>query len=209
MTGTTTQRTAEWFAARVGCLTASRAAAAINRTKAGKPTADYARMLDEIIVERLTGEPAEHFETPAMRWGTEHEDEAREAYEVATGELVEQTGFVPHPSIEYLGASPDGLIGDDGLLEIKCPSTLTHIQRVRAGVVPEEYKPQMLVQLLCTGRRWVDFVDFDPRIPQQYASKRLLIVRYEPTAEELSSALVRCEQFLADVDEAMAFFEEE
>ena len=209
MQATNTQRTAEWFAARVGCLTASRAAAAIERTKAGKPTAKYAAMLDEIIVERLTGEPAEHFETPAMRWGTEHEDEAREAYELATGELVEQTGFVPHPSIEYLGASPDGLIGDDGLLEIKCPNTLTHIQRVRAGVVPDEYKPQMLVQLLCTGRKWVDFVDFDPRIPAQYASKRLLIVRYEPTAEELETASIRCQEFLAEVDAAMAFFEEE
>ena len=106
------------------------------------------------------------------------------------------------------GASPDGLIGDDGLLEIKCPNTLTHIQRVRAGVVPDEYKPQMLVQLLCTGRKWVDFVDYDPRIPAQYASKRLLIVRYEPTAEELETASLRCQEFLAEVDAAMAFFEE-
>jgi exodeoxyribonuclease (lambda-induced) len=209
MQATNTQRTAEWFAARVGCLTASRAAAAINRTKAGKPTADYAKMIDEILVERLTGQPAEHFETPAMRWGTEHEDEAREEYELATGEFVQQTGFVPHPSIAYLGASPDGLVGEDGLIEIKCPSSLTHIQRVRAGVVPDEYKPQMLVQLLCTGRKWVDFVDYDPRLPAPYASRRLFIVRFEPTAEELDDARAKCEDFLENVDQAMKFFAEE
>ena len=91
-------------------------------------------------------------------------------------------------------------MGEDGLLEIKCPySTNVHLQRVAAGVVPEEYKPQMLVQLLCTGRKWVDFVSYDPRLSGAWSPAKLFIVRYEPTQDELNTALEQCETFLAEV----------
>lgn len=109
-------------------------------------------------------------------------------------------GFIPHPTIEFFGASPDGLVGEDGLLEIKCPySTNVHLQRVAAGIVPEEYKPQMLVQLLCTGRKWVDFVSYDPRLSGAWSPAMLFIARYEPTQDELNTALEQCETFLAEV----------
>lgn len=132
--------------------------------------------------------------------GRDHEDEARDAYEDATGELVDLVGFISHPTIEFFGASPDGLVGEDGLLEIKCPySTNVHLQRVAAGIVPEEYKPQMLVQLLCTGRKWVDFVSYDPRLSGAWSPAKLFFARYEPMQDELNTALEQCETFLAEV----------
>ena len=110
--------------------------------------------------------------------------------------------------MKWLGASPDGLVGDEGLVEIKCPTTLVHIKRVAAGVVPEEYKPQMLVQLLCTGRKWVDFVDYDPRLSEDWEKARFFCVRYEPTEEELQGALDKCVEFLAVVDKTISDLEE-
>ncbi len=106
--------------------------------------------------------------------------------------------------MSYFGASPDGLVGADGLLEIKCPySSQKHLARVAEGVVPEEYKPQMLVQLLCTGRKWVDFVSYDPRIVGPWAKARFFLIRFEPTQAELSAALEECQKFLAIVDERL------
>lgn len=191
------QRTEEWFAARCGKMTASKAAAAFAVSKRdGKPLQAAKDCIHEIAVERLTGMPVQHFENAAMLWGTEHEDEARAAYECETGNIVKEVGFIEHPSVPGLGASPDGLIGSDGLLEIKCPSSITHLSRVLAGVVPDEYKPQMLVQMLCTGRKWCDFVDFDPR----FKSRPIFIVRYEPTQAELDDALAKCISTLEQVD---------
>lgn len=196
------QRTADWFAARCGCLTASRAAAVLNRRKDGKPTSAYESLIDTLICERVTGSCEGIGATPATQWGVDHEDEARNVYEDMTGELVDLVGFIPHPSVSYFGASPDGLVGEDGLLEIKCPySSQKHLARVAEGVVPEEYKPQMLVQLLCTGRKWVDFVSYDPRLSGQWAAARLFKVRFEPTEDELSAALEECKAFLATVQE--------
>lgn len=198
------QRTAEWFAARCGCLTASRAAAVLARRRDGKPTAAYEAMIDTLICERVTGSCEGIGATPATQWGVDHEDEARKVYEDMTGELVDLVGFIPHPEVEYLGASPDGLVGADGLIEIKCPySSQKHLARVAEGVVPEEYKPQMLVQLLCTGRRWVDFVSYDPRIVGPWAKARFFLIRFEPTQAELSAALEECQKFLAIVDERL------
>ena len=203
-TGNPLQRTPEWFKDRCGCLTASRAAAVLNRRKDGKPTAAYAELIDTLVCERVTGDVQGIGTTAAMQWGVDHEDEAREAYEEMTGELVGLVGFVPHPELEYFGASPDGLVGDDGLLEIKCPySSQKHLARVAEGVVPEEYKPQMLVQLLCTGRKWVDFVSYDPRLIGPWEKARFFLIRFEPTQAELSAALEECQEFLAIVDERL------
>ena len=198
------QQTPEWFAARIGCLTASKAAAVLKRGRDGKPLKAYYDLIDEIIAERTTGIATEHAFTRAMEWGVEHEDEARSRYEAERAVFVTETGFVKHPTIEYLGASPDGLVGDDGLLEIKCPNTTTHLRRMRAGVVPEEYVPQMLVQLICTDRKWVDFVSYDPRILGEHERFQFFVIRYEPSKEELEDAERKCREFLKEVEAEMA-----
>lgn len=158
------QRTDEWFSARLGCVTASRTADVMAKTKSGY-SASRANYMAQLITERLTGQPAEGFSSAAMQWGTETEPQARMAYELMTGETVQETGFVLHPSIKFFGASPDGLVGSDGLLEIKCPNTSTHIDTLLADKVPSKYLTQMHVQMICTGRNWCDFVSFDPRLP--------------------------------------------
>lgn len=158
------QRTDEWFSARLGCVTASRTADVMAKTKSGY-SASRANYMAQLITERLTGQPAEGFSSAAMQWGTDTEPQARMAYELMTGETVQETGFVLHPSIKFFGASPDGLVGSDGLLEIKCPNTSTHIDTLLADKVPSKYLTQMHVQMICTGRNWCDFVSFDPRLP--------------------------------------------
>lgn len=198
------QRTAQWFSERVGCLTASIAKDCIRLPKTGKRSQTYRNLIDRLVTERLTGQPVSSAVGAAALWGEEHEDEARSAYEAATGEFVDLVGFVPHPDVKWLGASPDGLVGEDGLVEIKCPTTMTHVSRMTAGVVPEDVKPQMLVQLLCTGRKWVDFVDYDPRIKLE--AGRLFIRRFEPSQEELDEALAACVDCLNDVQEAVESF---
>lgn len=194
------QRTAEWFEARLGKLTGSRADTAFKTYKSGankgKPTEEAQKLMLEIAFERLTGNGIDHFESQAMAWGTEHEADARAEYEDTTGNLVTQVGFIDHPEINNFGASPDGLVGDDGLLEIKCPSELTHLKRVLTGEVPPEYKTQMIVQLICTGRKWCDYVDYDPRL----SVRPLMIVRFEPTEEERKDVEEKAKTFLSYVD---------
>lgn len=198
------QCTAEWLHQRAGCLTASRAAAVLNRSKrTGEPLQAYYDLRDQLIAERITGQSIGVGTTAAMQWGIDHEGDARVAYQVETGEVVDLVGFVLHPTIARLGASPDGLVGTDGLVEIKCPNTTTHLRRIAARIVPHEYRPQMLVQMLCTGRRWCDFVDYDPRLTGAYERYRLWVVRYEPTAEELDDARQKCVDFLKEVEDEM------
>lgn len=199
------QRTAEWFRDRTGCLTASRFADVLARKRDGTPTKAYFDLIDTIVAERITGDSIGIGDAPALVWGRDHEAEARETYEAETGRFVDLVGFIPHPDIPYLGASPDGLVDDDGLVEIKCPfSTVVHLKRIRAGVVPPEYVPQMLLQCICTGRKWVDFVDYDPRlIGTPYEHLAFWTVRYTPTEEEKAAALEAAKTFLDDVDQAM------
>lgn len=158
------QGSQEWLAARVGKVTASRVSDVIATTKTGY-SASRANYEAELIAERLTGEPAEKFSNAAMAWGTEKEPEAREAYAFLKGVDVVQVGFVDHPTILMTGASPDGLVGADGLVEIKCPNTATHLETVLGQAVPKKYVTQMMWQMACTGRQWCDFVSFDPRLP--------------------------------------------
>ena len=199
------QRTAEWFRDRTGCLTASRFADVLARKRDGTPTKAYFDLIDTIVAERITGDSIGIGDAPALVWGRDHEAEARETYEAETGRFVDLVGFIPHPDIPYLGASPDGLVDDDGLVEIKCPfSTVVHLKRIRAGVVPPEYVPQMLLQCICTGRKWVDFVDYDPRlIGTPYEHLAFWTVGYTPTEEEKAAALEAAKTFLDDVDQAM------
>jgi len=158
------QRSEEWFAARLGCVTASRTADVMAKTNSGY-SASRGNYMAQLITERLTGEKADGFSSSAMQWGTETEPQARNAYEIITGEDVLEDGFVAHPFIKGLGASPDGLVGSDGLVEIKCPNSATHIDTLLSEKVPAKYVTQMQVQMMCCQREWCDFVSFDPRLP--------------------------------------------
>lgn len=158
------QRTPEWYAARLGRVTASRVADIMATTKSGY-SASRANYMAELICERLTGEPAEKFSNAAMQWGTDTEPQARAAYAFMCDVEVLETGFVLHQTISDFGASPDGFVGEDGLVEIKCPNTATHIDTLLREAVPSKYITQMQVQMACTGRLWCDFVSFDPRLP--------------------------------------------
>ena len=167
------QQSEEWHAIRLGKVTASRIADVCARTKTGFG-ASRKNYLAELVAERLTGTRAEGFTNAAMQWGTDMEPEARIAYEFYRDANVDQVGFAPHPSIAETGASPDGLVGTDGLVEIKCPNTATHIETLLGGTVPEKYFLQMQWQMACTGRQWCDFASYDPRLPE---SMRLFVDR--------------------------------
>jgi putative phage-type endonuclease len=187
------QRTDDWYKARLGHLTASRASDAL--AKIG--TATRRNYQIQLVTERLTGLQGDSFTNASMQWGTEQEPVARAAYEIYTGHFVEQTGFHVHKSIKWLGASPDGFVGS-GLIEIKCPNSNTHVDYLLAKEVPTKYKSQMLTQMLVTGRTWCDFVSFDPRLPDHL---QLFIVRYEPKPEEFKIIELQLTNFLAEVSE--------
>lgn len=171
------QGTASWFADRLGKATASRIKDATAKGRGGKNwAASRANYKAELVTERLTGKPYEGFQqTAAMAWGTEQEKYARSAYEDRTGELVKEVGFIDHPTIKLSGASPDGLVGTGGI-EIKAPNTKTHIETLMAQRIPTQYEKQMFWQMACAELEWVDFVSFDPRLPEglQYWSQRLM-----------------------------------
>lgn len=201
------QGSPEWFAIRCGRVTASRVADVIAKTKTGYG-ASRANYMAELIAERLTGEPAEKFSNAAMQWGTEKEPDARAAYEFRTGADVVQFGFLRHPSIIMAGASPDGLVMDDGLIEIKCPNTATHIETLLTGAVPQKYITQMHFQMICAGRKWCDFVSFDPRMPE---SMRLFIkqVKFDATFGDEIDREVRAfiKELDAKVEDLRALYE--
>lgn len=160
------QGTPEWFAARAGKVTASRVADVIAKTKTGY-SASRANYLAELLCERLTGVCEPGFTNAAMQWGKDQEPFARQAYEFRKAVEVYEVGFIDHPEITMSGASPDGYVGDDGLVEIKCPNTATHLETLLNGGVAGKYVTQIQWQLACTGRAWCDFVSFDPRLPAE------------------------------------------
>lgn len=190
------QRSEEWFAARLGKVTASRVADLMATTKTGY-SASRANYLAELICERLTGQQAERFSNAAMAWGTETEPQARAAYEFITDASVQEVGLIDHPSIAMFGASPDGLIGDDGLIEIKCPNTATHIETLLGETVPGKYVTQMQVQMACTGRAWCDFVSFDPRLP---GDLQLWIKRVQRDDVAIQNIEAETVKFLGELD---------
>lgn len=194
------QGSPEWIAARLGKVTASRMADVLAKTKTGWG-ASRANYMAELIAERLTGIAADSYTNAAMKWGVETEPQARAAYQFHTDVEVEECGFINHGSIPMAGASPDGLVGSDGLVEIKCPNTATHIDTLLGASVPSKYLDQMAWQIICAGRTWCDFVSFDPRMPP---ALRLFVVRYYPLAKaatELESAVI---QFLAELNDRLA-----
>lgn len=190
------QRTAEWFSQRLGKVTASKVADVIARTKSGY-SASRENYLAQLVVERFTGQPTESYTNAAMQWGTDQEPFARAAYENATGVLVEECGLVLHPEISDSGASPDGLVGDDGLIEIKCPSTATMIETLLDDKIPGKYVTQMQWQMACTGRQWCDFVCFDPRMPE---GLQLYIKRVDRDDAYIADLASEIRKFLAEVE---------
>ncbi|WP_083942821.1 lambda exonuclease family protein [Sphingomonas soli] len=199
MSAVVEQRTPEWFGMRLGKATASKIADIVARTKTGY-SASRANYAAQLICERLTGTPTEGFSNAAMQWGTDHEADARDAYAFLADVDVAEVGFVPHPKISMAGASPDGLVGDDGLVEIKCPNTATHIEVLRTGAVADKYIVQMLWQMACTGRKWCDFVSFDPRLP---AELQLLVRRIYRDDERIRSLEAEVVSFLGEIDDAI------
>jgi putative phage-type endonuclease len=189
------QGTEEWFAARLGRVTASKVQDIVARTKTGY-AASRDNYLAQLVCERLTGKGAESFTNAAMAHGTETEPLARAAYEMKNSVLVDEVGFVQHPTL-MAGASPDGLVGQDGLIEIKCPQTNTHIETLLSGKIPNKHKAQMTWQMICTGRKWCDFISFDPRLPQEL---QMFVQRYPYDAEYANKLETEVLLFLAEVD---------
>lgn len=190
------QGSAEWFGARLGRVTASRVADVIAETKSGWG-ASRANYMAQLVAERLTGEVAETFSNAAMKWGTEMEPDARAAYQFYRDALVVEVGFVPHPRITMSGASPDGLVGEDGLVEFKCPNTATHIETLIGQTVPSKYITQMQWQMACTGRQWCDFGSFDPRLPEDM---RLFVRRVDRDDALIADLEAKVSDFLTETD---------
>ena len=196
MTEEIIQRSDAWHQIRLGKATASRIADIIAKTKSGYSTSRDNYMA-QLVCERLTGQKGESFTNAAMQWGTETEPLARSAYEAYADLMVEEVAFVQHPKIEMAGASPDGLVGLFGMLEIKCPNTATHIEALLTETVPTKYITQMQWQMACAQRQWCDFVSFDPRIRQDL---QLFVKRVEFDASYVAMLEEEVIQFLKELD---------
>lgn len=191
-----------WLAARAGKLTASRMADAMAYNKDASPKAVRTTLLRELLAERVTGYSVPHVVTEPMLWGQEHEDEAVDYFVARSNRTPRPSKFYEHATILHFGATPDREL-DDGLLEVKCPTTAKYLAWVLAGVVPEEHKPQMTAQLAVTGKKWCGFIAYDPRIKDE--GKRLFMRKYEPTAEDIFAVEAAAIQFLEELD---AMFEQ-
>ena len=204
------QRTDEWYTARLGKVTASRIADVVAKTKSGW-SASRDRYMSQIIVERLTQRPPDGFTSAAMQWGIETEPQAIAAYEALTLSVVEPAGFFVHPSINLAGASPDGLVGDLGLIEVKCPETHTHLDTLiaannpRRDPIQNKYRLQMQWQMACTGRQWCDFVSFDPRLEPELQLWCQRVERDETLIAELEGAVM---DFLEEVEQRVGALKE-
>jgi len=189
------QGTEEWHQLRLGKVTASRVADILSKTKTG-PSASRGNYLIELALQRVTKTIEQSYNSPAMEWGTQNEPQARVAYEVTTGNFVDQIAFVNHPKIKDFGCSPDGVVGE-GLIEIKCPNSATHWSYIKANEPPQKYIIQMQSQMSVTGAKWCDFVSFDPRMPER---SQLLIVRINRDEELIAEIEKEVKQFLSEVE---------
>jgi len=190
------QGTPEWHQLRLGKVTASRVADIMAKTKTG-PSASRNNYLIELALQRVTKALEESYTNSAMEWGIQTEPQARVAYEVKTNNFVDQVAFIDHPTIANFGCSPDGLVGSDGLIEIKCPNSATHWSYIKDNAPPNKYFIQMQAQMAVTGAKWCDFVSFDPRMPER---SQLLIVNVPRDPEFISSMEEEIKQFLGEVE---------
>ena len=191
------QRSEEWFAARLGKVTASKVADVIAKTKTGY-SASRENYMAQLICERMTGQKADSFTNAAMEWGTTTEPLARAAYEAFKDVLVDEVGIIEHPFLPMCAASPDGLVSIDGMLEIKCPNTATHFDTLLTGKMPSKYMPQVQWQMACANRLWVDFVSFDPRSPE---GLQLFVTRIERDDKYILELEAEVNKFLGELDE--------
>jgi putative phage-type endonuclease len=191
------QGSPEWFAIRLGKVTASRISDVVAKTKTGGWGASRANYAAQLIAERLTGTVVESYTNGAMQWGTATEPAARLAYADTVIEPVTEVGFIDHPTIGMSGASPDGLVGADGLVEVKCPNTATHIETLLGGKIPEKYICQMLWQMDCAERQWCDFVSYDPRLPKEM---QLFVKRLSYDGKKVIELGDNVIDFLAEID---------
>jgi len=190
------QGTPEWFQMRLGKVTASRVADILAKTKTG-PSASRQNYLIELAIQRTTGIIQESYSNSAMEWGTQTEPQARVAYEVTTNNFVDKVAFIDHPSIKWFGCSPDGLVSDRGLLEIKCPNSATHWEYFKSKKPPQKYFIQMQAQIAVTNKDWCDFVSFDPRMPDR---SQLLIVRVDRDEAFIAEMEAEIKKFLDEVE---------
>lgn len=191
------QQSDEWYAARLGKVTASRVSDVLAKTKTGV-SASRKNYMAQLVAEHLTGlsQGPDLTNNKAVQWGVENEAGARLAYEFVSANTVTESGFIDHPQIELCGASPDGLIDDDGLVEIKCPNTATHIEYLLERQIPRDYRLQMTLQLACTKRQWCDFVSFDPRLDQR---NNIVVMRFVPEQSEIKEMESEIELFIAEM----------
>ena len=194
------QNSAEWLAARCGSLGASSIADMVAKTRTGCGASRF-NLAAKLVCERLTGTPQESYTNAAMQWGHDTEPQARAMYEFMRDVAVQQVGLVLHPSISKSHASPDGLVGDDGLIEIKCPNTATHIETLLSEDVEGRYVKQMQWQMACCGRAWCDFVSFDPRLP---AEMQMFVQRVRRDDEFIAELEREARLFLAEIDKTIA-----
>jgi len=194
------QRTDDWWSARLGKVTASRIADAVAKTKNGWG-ASRANYMAELVAERLTGVSANGYTNAAMQWGIDTEPEARVAYEFDRDADVIEVGFIDHPEIAMTGASPDGLVGEEGMVEIKCPNTATHIDTLLGTPVADKYIKQMQWQMRCADRQWCDFVSYDPRMPEDL---KLHVKRVERDSDLIAQLEGDIKSFLRELDEKVA-----
>ena len=190
------QGTPEWHQMRLGKVTASRVADILAKTKTG-PSASRQNYLIELAIQRTTGIIQESYSNSAMEWGTQTEPQARVAYEVTTNNFVDKVAFIDHPSIKWFGCSPDGLVSDRGLLEIKCPNSATHWEYFKSKKPPQKYFIQMQAQIAVTNKDWCDFVSFDPRMPDR---SQLLIVRIDRDEAFIAEMEAEIKKFLDEVE---------
>ncbi|UNE53377.1 lambda exonuclease family protein [Bartonella machadoae] len=197
------QRTAEWFQARLGKVTASNVYNVFSRTAKGLPTSKYEDYKIKLMTERLTGEISQSYITPSMQWGIEHEEDALKEYEFIYDADVIKCGFIPHPTIETAGASPDGLIGEDGLVEVKCPQSTTHLRFFMYDEIKPEYIAQMQFQMACTGRKWSHFISYNPQFVGRSTGLRMKVKRIHRDDEQIEQLTKAVEVFLAEIEQDM------
>ena len=186
----------EWHQARAGKVTASRVSDVLAKGK-GVSRRNY---LAELVAERLSGMPTpDRFQSQEMRDGSRREADARDLYALMRDVDPVQVGFVLHPTIEMAGASPDSLIGEDGMLEIKCPTVATHLDTLRGGFIAGRYFTQMQFQMACTGRQWCDYGSYHPDLPPEM---QLHIKRVLRDTKVILEMEVEITMFLAEVEKA-------
>jgi putative phage-type endonuclease len=189
------QLSEEWFKARLGKVTASRVKDVMAKTKSG-PAATRTNYMMELLCQRLTGKREESFTSAAMQRGTDLEPIARMTYELNTGNEVTEAEFIVHPEYSAMGASPDGFVGDDGLIEVKCPNTAKHLACIQSDSYDKQYYPQMQFQMACTGRKWCDFVSYDDRLPDEL---QLFVCRVARSEDYINLMMDEVMKFLAEL----------